>query len=121
MNPTTTGGSAESRANRPRRPLSGEREKILAEWAASGKAVTTVAAETGWSEWTLYRWRERARRGESNLAGKKKGWRGGLVAVPAPVTGAAVAELTTRSGVVRFFAPASPTWAAQFIRELSGC
>ena len=118
---TTSATSAESQANRPRRPLSGEREKILADWAASGKPVTTVAAETGWSEWTLYRWRERARRGESNLGGKKKGERGGMVAVPAPASGAAVAELTTRHGVVRCFAPASPTWAAQFIRELNRC
>jgi hypothetical protein len=44
-----------------------------------------------------------------------------MVEVPAPVSGAGVAEVMTRGGAVRLFAAAAPAWAAQLVRELNRC
>ena len=55
----TKAGVAESKGRL--RPEASEREKILAAWAASGQTVEEVAGATGWSTWTLYRWRAEAR------------------------------------------------------------
>ena len=110
-------------ANGLGRPKPGERERILADWAEHGKDVHQVVRETGWSEWTLYRWRGHARRGETNLGGKLRSANqaGALVAVPAPLGGAAAAEVTTRLGVIRVFATAPAGWVAEVLREVQRC
>ena len=112
---------------RKRRPVAGERESILAEWEKAGKTVNEMAASTGWSQWTLYRWRERARRGEAKLGGDNRVKRASqaLVSVPAPTTTRGtltiVAEVTTPQGVVRLASGAAPSWASELIRELNRC
>ena len=120
MDPSIRNG-AEEREHESRRPEEGERERIIAEWAASGKTVRAMAVETGWSEWTLYRWRKRAQHGGQNLGAKPRPAKRALVAVPAPAFGVAVAEVMTRGGVVRLWATASPAWAGQLIQELNRC
>ena len=113
--------------NGRRKPAEGERKRVLAEWAASGKTVAEMVASTGWSEWTLYRWRQRARQGEANLGGKNPSMRprAELVAVPAPdgtwKVQSLVAEVTSRHGVVKLAAGAPPRWASELIRELNRC
>ena len=65
MNTTTSeSGTDEGKLARPRRPEAGERERVVAEWAASGKTVDEMAAKTGWSTFTLYRWRLDAGQGK---------------------------------------------------------
>ena len=66
-----------------RRPQANEREKVLTAWAASGQSVEEVAGATGWSTWTLYRWRAEAR-GDRTQRPRRRSVRA-LVAVPAPV------------------------------------
>lgn len=106
-----------------RRPDTNEQEKILAEWAASGQSVEEVAGATGWSRWTLYRWRAKAR-GDGRQRPRRPSERA-LVAVPAPVATASgewAAELLTTTGIrVRLAASCAPAWAAQLTRELSRC
>lgn len=106
-----------------RRPEANEREKILAAWAASGQAVEEVAAATGWSTWTLYRWRAEAR-GDGTPRRRSPGARA-MVAVPAPVamaSGEWAAELLTTTGIrVRLAASCAPAWAAQLTMELDRC
>jgi transposase-like protein len=114
-------GVAESKGRL--RPEASEREKILAEWAASGQTVREVAESTGWSTWTLYRWRAEAR-GDGTPRRRRPSERG-LVAVPAPVAtanGEWAAELLTTTGIrVRLAASCAPAWAAQLARELDRC
>lgn len=117
----------QARGNGGRKPAERERKRVLAEWAASGKTVAEMVASTGWSEWTLYRWRQRARQGEANLGGKNPSMRprAELVAVPAPdgtwKVQSLVAEVTSRHGVVKLAAAAPPRWASELIRELNRC
>ena len=112
-----------ARANGMRRVPEAEREKILTEWASSGRTVEEMAAATGWSRWTLYRWRAQAR-GEVPGSRRRAGERA-LVAVPAPVATASgewAAELLTATGIrVRLAASCAPAWAGQLARELNRC
>lgn len=108
------------RRGRPRRPGTDERAVILAEWVKSGRTVEEMARATGWSPWTLYRWRAKARgvgrprRGRSTAA---------LVAVPAPVgTTAWPAEIVTVGGVrLRLTTACTPEWVVQLVRGLERC
>jgi transposase len=106
-----------------RRPEANEREKVLAAWAASGQSVEEVAEATGWSTWTLYRWRAEARGGETQR--RRRPSKRALVAVPAPLAAASgewTAELLTTTGIrVRLAASCAPAWAAQLARELNRC
>lgn len=106
-----------------RRPQAEEREKILAAWAASGQGVEEVAAATGWTTWTLYRWRAEARGGAP--VRRRRPVERPLVAVPLPAPAASgewAAELLSVTGVrVRLAAGCGPAWAAQLIRELNRC
>ena len=91
----------------------------MAEWAASGKKVAEIAKETGWSPWTLYRWRADARGGK---AGKKVGRP--MLAVPRPevAMGQWAAEVAMGNGLrVRLAAGCAPRWAAETIAELRRC
>jgi hypothetical protein len=83
-----------------------ERTRALALWAQSGRSAEDVARQLGISRQSLVRWKQAEP---------------ALVEVPAPVGGAGVAEVMTRGGAVRLFAPASPAWAAELIRELNRC
>jgi hypothetical protein len=106
-----------------RRPLANEREKVLAAWAASGQSVEEVAGATGWSTWTLYRWRAEAR-GDRTQRPRRRRERA-LVAVPAPVATASgewAAEVLTTTGMrVRLAANCAAGWAGQLARELNRC
>jgi hypothetical protein len=115
----TKAGVAGSKGRR--RPEATERDKILSAWAASGQTVGEVAAATGWSTWTLYRWRAEAR-GDGTPRLRRPRERA-LVAVPAPTASAEwAAELWTTTGVrVRLAAGCAPAWAAQLTRELNRC
>ena len=127
MNHETTGtttGTAVAGVNGRRGPKEGERERILADWAAHGKKVEEVAEETGWSQWTLYRWRGRARRGEVDRGCKGRTSQraaAGMVAVPAPSGSTALVEVETRAGRLRVLAPTAAGWVAELIRELNRC
>lgn len=117
----TNPGVAEVKGGR--RPEVNEREKILAAWAASGQPVEEVARATGWSTWTLYRWRAKAR-GEGTPRRRRPGERA-LVAVPAPMASASgewAAEVITTKGIrMRLAAGCTPAWAGQLARELDRC
>lgn len=117
----TKAGVAESKGRL--RPEASEREKILAAWAASGQTVEEVAGATGWSTWTLYRWRAEAR--DDGTPRRRRPRERALVAVPAPLATASAewaAELWTTTGVrVRLAASCAPGWAAQLTRELNRC
>jgi len=106
-----------------RQPEANERERILTGWAASGQSVEEVARATGWSRWTLYRWRAKAR-GEGKQRSRRPSERA-LVVVPAPMTTASgewAAELLTTTGIrVRLAASCAPAWAGELTRELSRC
>jgi transcriptional regulator with XRE-family HTH domain len=93
-----------------------EREQILALWAQSGLSAEEVAHRTGVSRSSLARWK----RARSTPSGSVTA-HAALVEVPAPLGGLGVAEVKTRGGAVRLFAAATPTWAAQLIRELNRC
>jgi transposase-like protein len=90
-----------------------ERERAVALWMESGRSAKDVGRELGVSRQSLARWK---RASAGNAAAEPA-----LVEVAVPVSGAGVAEVMTRRGAVRFFAPASPVWAAEFIRELNRC
>lgn len=117
----TNPGVAEVKGGR--RPEVNEREKILAAWAASGQPVEEVARATGWSTWTLYRWRAKAR-GDGKLRRRRPNERA-LVAVPAPMTGASgewAAEVLTTTGIrIRLAAGCTPGWVGQLAKELGRC
>ena len=106
-----------------RRPQADEREKVLAAWAASGQSVEEVAGATGWSRWTLYRWRADAR--GDRIQRQRRPSKRALVAVPAPMatgSGEWVAEVLTTTGIrVRLAANCAAEWAGQLARELNRC
>ena len=109
------------RRGRPRRPGTDERAAILAEWEKSARTVEEMARATGWSPWTLYRWRAKAR----GVVGPRRVRRTAtaLVAVPAPVgTTAWPAEIVTVGGVrLRLTTACTPEWAVQLVRGLERC
>jgi transposase-like protein len=102
---------------RPQRPhlRPEERARALALWAQSGRSAKDVARQLGISRQSLARWKQAARLTVPVSASPQ------LVEVPAPISSAGVAEVTTRGGAVRLFAAASPAWAAELIRELNRC
>ena len=123
MNPTITeSGSGERKARGRRSPEPGERERVVAEWAATGKKVEEMAVATGWSAYTLYRWRSDIR---ATKAPKKQEGGTKLLAVPKPVStmsGAWAAEVMMGSGLsVRLLAGCTRAWAAQLVGELKRC
>lgn len=103
-----------------RRPQTGERERIVAEWAASGRTVEEMSAATGWTTWTLYRWRAEAREGKRP---RRRDSERAMVAVPRPPAGGVwVAELQVGQGwTLRLAGGCCPAWAGQLARELSRC
>lgn len=111
-------------SKRRRRPEANEREKVLTAWAASGQTVEEVAGATGWSRWTLYRWRAEAR-GDRTQQRQRRRRERGLVAVPAPMATASgewAAEVLTTTGMrVRLAANCAAGWAGQLARELNRC
>lgn len=121
MNKTTQKEEGRKNQERGRRPEPGERERVVAEWAASGKTVDQMAAETGWSIYTLYRWRLDAREAK---AGKETA-EPRLLAVPKPERvghGGWAAEVTIGNGLsMRLAAGCAPRWAAEMMRELRRC
>ena len=127
MNTTTAteNGTEDRKITRLRRPEPGERERVVAEWAASGKSVEEVAALTGWSPYTLYRWRLDAGQGKRSKPKPAPSSQPKLVAVPRPTslaTGAWAAEVTVSPGVsVRLSSSCSPAWAGHLVRELKSC
>lgn len=118
---TTTGnGTNHGVAPQGRRPAPGERERILAEWASSGRSLEEMAAMTGWSRHSLYRWQRQAAKGRSptaRLAPAK------LVAVPRPaaVTGPWAAEIGLGRAVVRVAAGCPAKWIAEVVEALKPC
>ena len=122
MNPTKTeSGSRERRTIGRRRPEPGERERVVAEWVASGKKVEEMAVVTGWPACTLYRWRSDLREKKA----LKQACTTKLLPVPKPafaMSGAWAAEVTVGSGLsVRLSAGCTPEWAAQLVGELKRC
>jgi transposase-like protein len=116
----TTGSDVRGRLGRPAR---GERERVLSEWAASGRTVDETAAATGWSKHTLYRWRRDAAP-QGRRRPQKVPKNAPLVAVPKPVAAASgnwAAEVTIGRIGLRLAASCSAEWAAQLIRELAPC
>ena len=103
---------------RPHRPhlRPAERANALALWRQSGRSAKDVARQLGVSRQSLARWKQAARLTPVSAAAEPA-----LVEVPAPASSAGVAEVMTRGGAVRLFAPASPAWAAELIRELNRC
>lgn len=93
-----------------------ERERILARWVETGVSGEAMAKQTGLSRATLSRWKSVAR-----TSGPTAATRPALVEVPAPSFSLWAAEAVTSCGVVRLSAHTSPAWAAQLLRELSGC
>jgi len=93
----------------------------VAEWAATGKKVEEMAVATGWSAYTLYRWRSDIR---ATKAPKKQEGGTKLLAVPKPVStmsGAWAAEVMMGSGLsVRLLAGCTRAWAAQLWALVSG-
>lgn len=49
MNPTITESGSRERKAESRSPEPGERDRVVAEWAATGKKVEEMAVATGWS------------------------------------------------------------------------
>jgi hypothetical protein len=123
MNTTGTGTEElEATGGDARRPPLGKIEQVLAEWAASGKTVREVAAETGWSIHTLYRWRRDARRPKSTTAAGSA-TSAKLLAVPKPggVEGGWSAELAIGVVSVRLSAGVPVDWVGRLVRELKSC
>jgi transposase-like protein len=124
MNTTTTeNGTNERKITRPRWPAPGERERVVAEWAASGKTVEEMAAQTGWSTHTLYRWRLDVRHGRGGSGATPS--RPKLLPVPKPASGAPgawAAEVAIGTGIsMRLSAVCPPAWVGQLVRELKSC
>ncbi len=124
MNTTTReNGTNEGKITRPRWPAPGERERVVAEWAASGKTVEEMAAQTGWSTHTLYRWRLDVRHGKGRNGATAS--RPKLLAVPKPTSaapGAWAAEVMIACGIsVRLAEGCSASWAGRLLRELKVC
>ena len=122
MNPTITeSGSGERKARGRRSPEPGERERVVAEWAATGKKVEEIAVATGWSVYTLYRWRSDIRAEKT----PEPACRTELLPVPKPasaMSGAWAAEVMMGSGLsLRLLAGCTPAWAAQLLGELKRC
>ncbi len=106
------------RSSRRRHLGPAERERIVALWSESGLSAEEVARRTGVSRASLGRWKRQL----TVMAQPGVMRTPALVAVPRPIGGVdSVAEVMTRGGAVRFFAAATPAWAAQLIRELSRC
>lgn len=122
MNPEETKPSVTETKGR-RRPQANEREEVLAAWAASGQSVEEMARATGWSTWTLYRWRAEARGARTQRPRRRR--ERALVAVPAPVATASgewAAEVWTTTGMrLRLAANCAAEWAGQLARELNRC
>lgn len=117
----TTGDEAEgSEVRKKRRPTKVERERILAEWAASGRTQEEMAALTGWSRHTLLRWRQVA-----NGASAKKTAKAMLDVPPPPGRFREVwaAEIIwgRETMSVRLSAGCRPNWAGDLVRELKSC
>jgi transposase-like protein len=127
MNTTTTqDGTGEAGRPLARRRLdAGERVRVLSEWAASGRTVEEMAAATGWSAYTLYRWRQEAGQGRRAHRRTVKPTSQRLVAVPKPPLtnhGSWVAEIVIGAGLSVRLSPSCPAaWAGQVIRELRSC
>lgn len=127
MNNTTTGSGTDERVvPGGRRPTPGERERVLSEWATSGRSVVEMAASTGWSLHTLYRWRRDAGQAVRRRAVvTESSSTPPLLPVPKPAERAATgwtAEVVTGMGVsVRLSADCPAGWAAALVRELSAC
>lgn len=115
-----TNAAANESSGERRRPQAGERERILAEWAASGRTVEEMAAATGWTTWTLYRWRAESRGVQRP---RRRAPERALVAVPPPaVRGTWAAEIQAGHGwTLRLTGGCCPAWAGQLARELQRC
>lgn len=107
--------AARASGRRHLRPL--ERAQVVAVWAQSGLSAAEVAQRTGVSPSSLWRWKYQL----STRARPMVTPAPAMVEVPPPIGGLRVAEVLTRGGAVRLFAAASPSWAAQLIRELNRC
>lgn len=91
-----TKAEANGRGGERRRPQARERERIVEEWTASGRTVEEMAAATGWTRWTMYRWRAEAREGRRP---RKRDSERTMMAVPRPPDGDGwVAELQAGQG-----------------------
>ena len=127
MNTTTTIGNGASEPNvirKLRRPEAEERERILAEWAATGKSVGEMAAATGWSAFTLYRWRHEAGRGRRSKARRKRMSAPSMLVVPKPTSPPAsvwAAEVAIGGISLRLATGCPASWAAELVRELRPC
>ncbi len=114
-----TNAATNERGAERRRPQAEERERILAEWAASGRTVEEIAAATGWTTWTLYRWRAEARGAKRP---RRRAPERTMVAVPPPVNGRWAAEIQTGRGwTLRLASGCCPAWAGQLAQELHRC
>jgi transposase-like protein len=122
MNTTTAENKTdETRVSSHRRPATGERERVVAEWASSGKTVDEMAAATGWSPYTLYRWRLDAGQGKRSKPKVATEPRLLVVAKPA-AAGVWAAEVVIGAGVsLRLSAGCPSGWAAELVRELRRC
>lgn len=103
-----------------RRPSSAERERVLAEWTASGRTKEEMAAATGWSPHTLYRWWLQA----NNVKPKRTPKPMLNVPPPAqPVRQAWAAEIMIGAGAtsVRLSPSCAPSWAGELVRALKPC
>jgi transposase-like protein len=120
MNTTTIENGAEEAKPNGRRAQPAERAQVLAEWAASGKSAGAMAAITGWSTYTLYRWKNEAAREKRPLRVKRPE----LVAVPKPkgaTQGGWAAEIAIGAASVRLSAGCPADWIGQLVRELRSC
>jgi transposase-like protein len=125
MNTTTIENETnEAKVKTRRHPEPGERVRVLAEWATSGKTVEEMVAATGWSSYTLYRWRAEAGQGKRTKPKAPPPPRPKMLAVPKPTAAAPgtwAAEVLIGSVSVRLSAGCPVTWAGQLVRELKPC
>lgn len=89
---------------------------------ASGKTVWEVAAQTGWSIHTLYRWRREAR-GPKTMTAAVNATKAKLMVVPTPsaLIGGWSAELVIGAVTVRLSSSAPVDWVRRLVRELKSC